>query len=186
MPRDGTPSASSEPDLAWVVPPSLREALARRYGPVLTGAAATEALRALGDFASCGDRVTSDAIRAGCLPRLAIVDFHTLRSEPIDRSAFDGLARSRMVRVRNPPGMLTDRLWQAIGTMWDRGGGLIVVEGEEDLGSLALVAQLPLGATVIYGIPGEGVSFVAVDATAKEHVQQLLGQMERRRVDLGD
>jgi uncharacterized protein (UPF0218 family) len=86
----------------------------------------------------------------------------------------------------NPAGTLTDRLYHAVKETWDAGGGLIEVVGEEDLGSLALVAQLPLGTTVIYGIPSEGASFVKVDRAAKDRVQQLLARMERRRIDLGD
>ncbi|HEV2450099.1 MAG TPA: DUF359 domain-containing protein, partial [Thermoplasmata archaeon] len=61
----------------------------------------------------------------------------------------------------------------------------VEVDGEEDMGALALVESLPLGATVIYGIPGAGVSFVAVDVVAKEHVRALIAQMERRRLSRG-
>jgi uncharacterized protein (UPF0218 family) len=82
--------------------------------------------------------------------------------------------------------MLTERLRAAVRTLVAEGGGLIEVDGEEDLGSLALVESLPTGATVIYGIPGEGVSFVRVDAISKEHVRQLVALMELRRLDLGD
>ena len=185
MPPDATRSASSK-DEAWVVPASLRSALSNSYGPIVSGPQVLERLRTLGEFASCGDRVTSDALRAGCPPKLALVDYRTLRSEPIDRTLFRPLAARRVVTVRNPPGMLTDRLWDAVKTVWSEGGGLIEVEGEEDLGALALIAQLPAGATVIYGIPGAGVSFVPVTTTAKEHVHELLNRMERRRVDLGD
>ena len=185
MPRDGTPSASSESG-AWVVPESLRAELAKSYGPIARGAEVVERLKAVGDFASCGDRVTADALEAGFLPKLAVIDYHTLRTQPVDRASFRALAGRKTLSVRNPPGMLTDRLWRAIGTLWSEGGGLIEVEGEEDLATLALIAQLPSGATVIYGIPGEGVSFVHVDATAKDHIHTLLDRMERRRVDLGD
>ena len=82
--------------------------------------------------------------------------------------------------------MLTERLRRAVKELLQAGGGLIEVDGEEDLGSLALVESLPVGATVIYGIPGEGVSFVAVDPIAKESVRALIAQMELRKVDLGD
>lgn len=185
MPPDATRSASSESG-AWIVPDSLRPELAKSYGPVLRGSAVVDALRALGEFASCGDRVTADALATGCIPKLAVIDYHTLRSESIDRGLFRPLAGRRTLSVRNPPGMLTDRLWGVVGTLWNEGGGLIEVVGEEDLAALALIAQLPTGATVIYGIPGEGVSFVPVDSTAKDHVHRLLDRMERRRVDLGD
>ncbi len=185
MPRDATRSASSEPN-AWVVPAALRGELAARYGPVRTGPDADRALTELADFATCGDRVTRDAIRLGHLPRLGIVDFVTQRREPIDAEGFAPLAARGGVRIPNPAGTLTDALVRAIRERWAGGGGLIVVEGEEDLASLALVRELPLGATVIYGIPGEGASFVRVDGRAKAHVQQLLDRMERRRIDLGD
>jgi len=185
MPRAGTRSASSD-GRAWAVPESLRATLAERYGPVYSGQDADERLLALGTFGSCGDRVTARAIELGHPPLVGIVDYKTRRSEPVDPKAFRSLARRRCVRVRNPPGLLTEALRSAVRELVRAGGGLIEVDGEEDLGSLALVEALPAGATVIYGIPGAGVSFVRVDAVAKEHVRHLIAQMELRRVNLGD
>jgi uncharacterized protein (UPF0218 family) len=185
MPRVGTRSASSDGAGAWIVPASLRDRLAARYGPVLAGPAAEERIRGLGLFASCGDRVTATAIATGHLPKLGIVDYATLRNEPIAPGSFDALARVGRRRVRNPAGMLTEALRRAVREMLDGAGGLLEVEGEEDLGALALVESLPVGATVIYGIPGAGVSFVTVDAAAQERVRALIGAMEFRRLDLG-
>jgi hypothetical protein len=178
-------SASSD-ERAWAVPESLRATLARKYGPVYSGAKADKELLGLDTFGSCGDRVTARAIELGHPPLVGIVDFKTLRHEPIDRTVFRSLADRRRVRVKNPPGLLTEGLRTAVRDLVSSGGGLIEVEGEEDLGSLALVESLPAGATVIYGIPGEGVSFVRVDAVTKEHVRQLIAQMELRRIDRGD
>ncbi len=185
MPRVGTPSASSD-ERAWFVPESLRPTLAERYGPVYAGEEADRRLRALGLFAACGDRVTARAVELGHLPLVGIVDYKTQRNEPVDPAVFAPLAARRLVRVRNPPGVLTESLRTAVREMVAGAGGLIEVDGEEDLGSLALVESLPAGATVIYGIPGAGVSFVRVDADAKEHVRNLIGQMEPRRIPRGD
>jgi uncharacterized protein (UPF0218 family) len=185
MPAAGTRSASSDDDLAWVVPERLRVRLAERYGPVYAGAEADRQLAALTEFSSCGDRVASDALRLGRIPFIAIVDRKTLRNEPIDPAPFERVAQRQRRRVVNPPGMLTGRLRAAVEELVRSGGGLIEVEGEEDLGSLALVESLPAGATVIYGIPGAGVSFVPVDAAAKAHVKQLIAEMEPRRLELG-
>ncbi|HUI38884.1 MAG TPA: DUF359 domain-containing protein [Thermoplasmata archaeon] len=168
-----------------MVPASLRATLAQRYGPVHTGDDAARRIRRLGPFASCGDRVTALAVSTGNLPLLGLVDFKTQRHEPVDPAEFQALAARGRRRVVNPPGMLTDRLRRAVREMLQTGGGLLEVDGEEDLGSLALVESLPVGATVIYGIPGAGVSFVAVDAISKEHVRGLIAQMELRRVNLG-
>jgi hypothetical protein len=185
MPRAGTRSASSD-DAAWAVPESLRATLARRYGPVYSGPEADRHLLELETFGSCGDRVTSRAIELGHPPLVGIVDYKTLRNEPIDSSLFRSLAERGLVRVRNPAGFLTQRLRTAVRDLVASGGGLIEVDGEEDLGSLALVESLPAGATVIYGIPGEGVSFVRVDAVSKEHVRQLIAEKKPRSIDRGD
>lgn len=185
MPRAGTRSASSD-EAAWAVPPALRPTLAERYGPVYAGAEADRHVEALGLFASCGDRVTQRAIELHRLPLIGIVDYKTQRKEPIPPDAFRELAERRRVRVWNPAGVLTETLRRTVRELVKSGGGLIEVDGEEDLGSLALVESLPAGATVIYGIPGEGVSFVEVDARAKGHVRQLLAQMEPRRITRGD
>ncbi len=185
MPRVGTRSASSE-GRVWVVPPSLRPTLAERYGPVYAGDDADRRIVALGTFGACGDRVTARALELGHPPLVGIVDYKTRRNEPVPRGQFRALAERRTVRVANPPGTLTERLRSAVRELADEGGGLIEVDGEEDLGALALVEALPLGATVIYGIPGEGVSFVRVDAASKAHVHDLIAQMELRRSDRGD
>lgn len=184
MPAAATRSGSSE-ERVWVVPAALRPTFAERYGPVYAGPEAERRILALGTFASCGDRVTQLALALGHPPLVGIVDLKTRRRETVDPAAFRPLAARRHLKVKNPAGMLTERLRRAVREAIAGGGGLIEVDGEEDLGALALVESLPLGATVIYGIPGEGVSFVAVDAVAKEHVRQLIGQMELRRVDLG-
>ena len=185
MPRAGTPSASSK-ERGWAVPESLRPALARPYGPVYAGEEADRRIRALGRFATCGDRVTARAVELGHLPLIGIVDYKTLRHESIDPAAFRPLADRRRVRVKNPAGVLTEGLRRAVRELLRAGGGLLEVDGEEDLGALALIETLPAGATVIYGIPGAGVSFVDVDASSKEWVRHLIAQMELRTVDLGD
>jgi uncharacterized protein (UPF0218 family) len=179
-----TRSGSSE-ERVWIVPEALRGTLAERYGPVYAGEDADRRIRALKTFGACGDRVTSRAVELGHLPLVGIVDYKTQRREPIPKAAFAPLAQRGLVRVRNPAGMLTERLRRAVRELVASGGGLVEVDGEEDLGSLALVEALPAGATVIYGIPGAGVSFVTVDAVAKEHVRALIAQMELRRVNLG-
>jgi len=185
MTRAGTRSASSN-GRVWVVPDALRSTLAERYGPVHAGEDADRRIRALRVFGACGDRVVGRALELGHPPLVGIVDYKTRRGEPVPRETFRSLAAVRTVRVANPAGQLTEALRSAVRDLVSNGGGLLEVEGEEDLGSLALVESLPVGATVIYGIPGEGVSFVLVDDVAKAHVRDLIAQMELRRVGNGD
>ncbi len=130
--------------------------------------------------------MTAEAVSLGNLPLVGIVDYKTRRNEPISPDLFRPLADRHLVRVKNPAGMLTDSLRRTVHDLILAGGGLIEVVGEEDLGSLALVESMPAGATVIYGIPGEGASFVTVDSAAKERVRTLIAQMELRRISLGN
>jgi len=185
MTRADTRSASSN-GRVWVVPDALRPTLAEKYGPVYAGEDADRRIRALRVFGACGDRVVARALELGHPPLVGIVDYKTRRGEPIPRESYRALGARRTVRVANPAGQLTEKLRSAVRELAASGGGLLEVEGEEDLGALALVESLPLGATVIYGIPGEGVSFVLVDDVAKAHVRDLVAQMELRRTGNGD
>jgi uncharacterized protein (UPF0218 family) len=185
MTRAGTRSASSN-GRVWVVPDALRPTLAEKYGPVYAGDEADRRIRALGLFGACGDRVVGRSLELGHPPRVGIVDYKTRRGEPIPRDSFRALGAVRTVRVSNPAGQLTEALRSAVRDLVASGGGLVEVDGEEDLGSLALVESLPLGATVIYGIPAEGVSFVLVDDVAKARVRNLVAQMVLRRPADGD
>jgi len=185
MTRAGMRSASSN-GRVWLVPDALRPTLAEKYGPVYSGEEADRRIRALRVFGACGDRVVGRALELGHPPLVGIVDYKTRRHEPIARDAYRVLGARRTVRVANPAGQLTERLRSAVRELIADGGGLLEVEGEEDLGSLALIESLPLGATVIYGIPAEGVSFVLVDDVAKDHVRNLVAHMELRRTNNGD
>lgn len=185
MTRAGTRSASSN-GRVWVVPEALRPTLAERYGPVYTGEEADRRIRALKLFGACGDRVVGRSLELGHPPLVGIVDYRTRRGETIPPETYRALGARRTVRVANPAGQLTEALRSAVRELVASGGGLLEVEGEEDLGALALVEALPLGATVIYGIPAEGVSFVLVDDVAKAHVRNLVAQMELRRSGNGD
>ncbi len=185
MTRAGTRSASSN-GRVWVVPEALRPTLAERYGPVYTGEEADRRIRALKLFGACGDRVVGRSLELGHPPLVGIVDYRTRRGETIPPETYRALGARRTVRVANPAGQLTEALRSAVRELVASGGGLLEVEGEEDLGALALVEALPLGATVIYGIPAEGVSFVLVDDVAKARVRDLVAQMELRRTGNGD
>lgn len=177
--------SGSSDERVWVVPDALRPLLSKRYGTVLAGREAEQRVRSLASFSACGDRVTALAIQVGNLPLVGIVDYKTQRKEPVDPTVFEPLRQRRTLRVRNPPGTLTESMRSGVRELVELGGGLLEVDGEEDLGSLALVESMPAGTTVIYGLPGEGVSFVPVDGTTKGHVRELIAQMELRTVRHG-
>jgi uncharacterized protein (UPF0218 family) len=175
-----TRSASSDPRGDLWLPPPLREQLARPLGSVLGTEAARTRLRRTGTFATCGDVVTANALAWGLRPFAAVVDGKTLRNEVRGLQPFAELARQRELRVTNAAGWVTRALREAVHALIQGGGGLLVVDGEEDLAALPLLLEMPAGATVIYGQPGAGVCFVTVDAAVQERVRTMLNQMETR------
>jgi GTP-dependent dephospho-CoA kinase len=154
-------------------------------GPVLTTEELRRELSSRRDprsVSTCGDVVSSDLLRWGHRPFLAVVDGKTQRDRAVSLDAFRPLMTTGHRTARNPPGEVTAELQRTIREMARANGGLLVVDGEEDLAVLPLVRELPLGATLLYGQPGEGVCFLTLDAKVKGRVTEILNDMEPRRV----
>ena len=82
--------------------------------------------------------------------------------------------------IRNPPGCISDDLWNAIETAYDdleKGSLLIVVEGEEDLAALPAIFLAPKDVTIIYGLPNKGVVVVKSTEENKRKVKEILDKM---------
>ena len=57
-------------------------------------------------------------------------------------------------------------------------GGLIKVDGEEDLALLPAILLAPIGADIIYGWPGKCMMRVTTDEGIRTKIEQLLFKME--------
>jgi hypothetical protein len=126
--------------------------------------------------ASVGDVCTAALLGLGIVPKLAIIDGQTKRGAwgaPMDGAGF------KVVGVKNPPETITRGLWAAIAEAYASSGStLIVVEGEEDLASLACIHLAPEGTTVIYGVPDRGAIVIPVGAAIRSRTREVLAQME--------
>lgn len=178
----GSRSASSDgpafPDL--LLRPSQRPLLSRPLGPVLTEEKARGEIERRRSVSTCGDMVTATLVQWRLTPFVAVVDGKTLRDRPFPTERWAELTRGRTLRARNPPGEVTAELQLRLRELVRGGGGLLVVEGEEDLAVLPLARELPLGATLLYGQPGEGLCFLTLDNGVKERVTEILNGMEPR------
>ena len=175
---DATRSGSNEPPRHLRLRPDLRRELGRPLGPVLTGEAAEAAVRKAGRLATCGDVVTEAALGWGIRPFIGVMDGRTQRGDPRPVSPGTRGAFPRVRSVRNPPGEITVELQEGIRALADVGGGLLLVDGEEDLALLPLLEVLPDRTTVIYGQPGAGVAFVEVDRSSRARARALMDRME--------
>ncbi|MEA5388828.1 GTP-dependent dephospho-CoA kinase family protein [Haloarculaceae archaeon H-GB11] len=174
------------------LPETLRWELKDPLGPIRTDAAAVLA-EAAGPVVTVGDVVTYHILQAGHTPRLALVDERTKRS-PVDDEIWDAIdGFDEVSRVENPAATLTDDLLRTIRDgLASEAATLVVVDGEEDLAALPVVAIAPDGATVLYGQPDEGMVVVTVGDAERERVLGLLDGMDgdhdaaRRALGLAD
>ena len=114
------------------------------------------------------------------MPDLSIIDFKTKRDSPLSeeqKNKMDQIGEN-VVNVNNNAGTISDELWNAIeDAISDNVKTRIVVEGEEDLATLAAISLANLGAKVIYGMPDKGMVVVDVDQHSKKRVNHLLERM---------
>jgi hypothetical protein len=100
-----------------------------------------------------GDVVTGNVARLWRIPDLAIIDLRTRRSEYVGNSEsnFDAV-----IRVRNPPGTLSDEVIRLVenAVALALGGSrvLVRVDGEEDLLAIPAVLKAPRGSLLLYGL----------------------------------
>ncbi len=162
-----------------VLPEAMRAELARPLGPVYRGRSFVDAVRGAKPLVAVGDVVTSELVRAGRTPDIAVVDFRTKRAENPESQRLFATSREAVVTISNPAGRIAAGAWGAIREAFKSGGRVRVeVRGEEDLLALVAIALAPDGAVVTYGQPDEGAVVVHVDAATRGLVRSVLARMQ--------
>jgi len=128
-------------------------------------------------FATVGDYVTQHIIEAGMHPDLGVIDNRVMRKD------VDPLKLEReTMHVQNPPGVITPEAQQILLkaiTLKKRLG--VVVEGEEDLLVLPLMAMMPTGSVIVYGQPREGMVIVTLTEERRRWARNFMTVMEEKR-----
>lgn len=165
------------------LPLGLRGELKKPLGLLVSGSP-QETMRALRAFLeerrpkaliSVGDFTSKNIIEAGLPLKMAVIDNRVMRSEmehwfPHGWEEF---------HVENPPGTIRSEVWgvleEAINLNRE---AVVIVEGEEDLLTLPIIALTPIGSIVIYGQPKEGIVIVEVNEERKQWTSGFLKRME--------
>ena len=165
-----------------VLPDFLRDKLKEPIGRLISDE--KELLRILNEskyIASVGDQVTYTLLKNDIMPVFCVVDFKIKRHKATPE--IEGVIRSfgkRKVIGKNPPGCISDDLWNAIETAWENlkdGRILIEVIGEEDLAALPAIFLAPSYVTIIYGLPDKGVVVVKALEENKKKVKEILDEL---------
>jgi uncharacterized protein (UPF0218 family) len=124
---------------------------------------------------SVGDVVSRSMIQSNISPQVLIVDNRVMR-EPITPIPVDV---DQTLHVKNPPGNLTEEVWPTMKrAIQPNRRTRVLVDGEEDLLTLAAVLCSPIGSLVVYGQPHKGIVVIKVTELIKETVSGLVKAME--------
>ncbi|AKU07910.1 GTP-dependent dephospho-CoA kinase family protein [Haloferax gibbonsii] len=164
------------------LPTALRAAFKEPFGPVYTEAdellADASSEDADAPLVAVGDVVTFHLRRAGRPPDVAVIDGKTKR-EAVGEEIRRAVETGRLVEVENEPGTVSVDLVAALVAALDADEPTtLLVEGEEDLATLPAVLAAPVGSTVVYGQPDEGMVRVTVTDAAKTEMRDLLAQFD--------
>jgi uncharacterized protein (UPF0218 family) len=122
-----------------------------------------------------GDIVSRNLHAYKITPQIVITDNHTLR-EKIEAIVFSDKI---LVHVKNPQGTITK---EAMAAVQDALSGdkqvQIMVEGEEDLLTIAAVLYAPENALIIYGQPNEGIVVIKVTSEKRTKITKTLQKMK--------
>jgi hypothetical protein len=104
----------------------------------------------------------------------------TKRTIPLDsrqKIKMDKIGQ-KIIKTTNQPGTISLELWDSIKRgLKNKLNTKIIVEGEEDLATLAAVSMVDLGTKVIYGMPDRGMVVVDVDHQEKKRANSFLKRM---------
>lgn len=138
-----------------------------------------------------GDIVAQSFNSAKLQMDLAIVDYHVKREEKFKNLSEIGFTKKEPdVTVENPKGTLTVNTFRTVQeTFLSLRGVLSLAEGrrsnlttpyvirvigEEDLATLAVILAAPLGTSVFYGQPNEGIVQVVVTEEKKSEIREIV------------
>jgi uncharacterized protein (UPF0218 family) len=118
--------------------------------------------------------VTETLGEQGRIPDVQIIDSleRRVRREPPD------VPFSRLVRVKNPAGTITQDAIQGVREAFEgKKPARVHVDGEEDLLAVIAIVMAPYSAVVFYGQPGVGIVAVKVNANSRLRSQEVLERM---------
>lgn len=132
-----------------------------------------------------GDVTAKILNHKGFLPSLSIIDFLVERKEQdhsLKQLGFKG--DEDIFIANNPAGTVTRSLWKTIEDAFyinHSKRSVIIVDGEEDLAVIPAILLAPIGFTVCYGQPQEGMVIVKVDRISKSQALELLKRFNTTR-----
>jgi uncharacterized protein (UPF0218 family) len=172
--------------VTYIITPELREKLKEPFGVLIRGTFSENMSKLIAlverekppKIVTIGDTVSRNLHATGIQPQLSITDNKSMRKRTQPATFY----AKKVVHVENPQGTITNGAMVAIREALESDIQThIIVDGEEDLLTLAVVLQAPKNALVVYGQPYEGIVVVNVTPAKKKEAQEILNAMTVRK-----
>lgn len=123
---------------------------------------------------SVGDQTTLVLLEKGIKPHLAVFDFRIMRKK-IPESARKKLLSSfdNIKKYKNKPGTVSGYLLKDAKKIIENGGA-VLIDGEEDLATLAFILGAEKNDIILYGQPGQGIVEVRISPELKNIIRRML------------
>lgn len=169
--------------IVYTITPELREKFKEPFGTLIQGST-DKTMGKLKDLVaeqkptiivSVGDVVSKNLHDFNIHPQLTIIDNKSQRNIAMHQD----LMCEREVHVVNPQGTISEEAICSVKLALEHSEHIhIIVEGEEDMLTLAAVLYSPEKSFVIYGQPNRGIVVVKVTEEKKAEVKGYLKAME--------
>lgn len=169
------------------LPEKLRSVLRKPFGRVIKSVKELNSVRDFAQVITVGDIVTREFNCLGIGQKISVVDFKVARQKmfkSLSELGFEG--KEEVLEVKNPSGSLTPELFKAVQKAMQLVNSkqqirfVLKVDGEEDLAVLPILLSFPLGWTIFYGQPEEGVVEVKVTQESKKRAYELVDRFSPR------
>jgi pantetheine-phosphate adenylyltransferase len=162
-----------------VLPDNLRPAFQAAWGEVLSSIPQDiEAEKTI----VVGDAITLAFNNKKDGQFLSIIDFLIKRERRFKDISELGFRSVDVLRVNNPAGTITFELFEAIAKAFklNTEQHVILIDGEDDLAVMPVLLIAPLGVSIFYGQPNQGLVRVWVTEENKEKAYQLIESFDKR------
>ncbi|MEM2338798.1 MAG: DUF359 domain-containing protein [Nitrososphaerales archaeon] len=162
----------------YQLPERLRDELKKPLGRLITNdqidLELINQIRCNELIVSVGDATTERLIQFGVIPSIQVIDGKEMRCERPKPS----IAHVTEIYTENPAGFISeDALKAIIKALKMEKPVRIIVNGEEDLLTLPIIALYPLKTLVLYGQPKVGIVLIHINQQDKYNAFKILKEM---------
>jgi GTP-dependent dephospho-CoA kinase len=156
----------------------LRAMLKKPFGEVLDEHKLIFSAKGAGPLICVGDYSAAVFLKAGIMPDIAIFDLKTQR-QPVGEEIRKELEKiKKPKKISSPPGVITDDLVDAVKEAISKGNGGILIDGEDDLAALVVLAYAKDNAVLVYGLPSQGAVLVRINNENRKKALEIFSKMK--------